>query len=481
METQAGESPSIEVSRRVSEGLREGEERLRAILETAVEGIITIDERGRIESVNRAAEEIFGYKEREILGENVHVLMPQPYRDEHDDYLKNYLRSGEAKIIGIGREVAGRRKSGEVFPMDLAVSEVRLAKRRVFTGFVRDISERKVAEQNLRRYEQIVSSSSDMLSFVDRNCIFRAVNESYVDCLGMPQERIIGHTIEEVFGEEFYEEICGPAMEQCLAGREARYETEFHSPRKGACILDVRLTPHREADGLVSGAVINARDVTERRELEKGILDARHCEQQRIGRELHDNLGQQLTGIEFMSQALEHKLASAKNRHAADAAEIARLVRQAITHTRGLSRGLDPIMVESEGLMAALRDLAENTERVFSIKCHFDCPRPVYVKDNSTAIHLFRIAQESVNNAIKHGKPGRIEIALKDSGDRILLAVKDDGHGLPDKPKKKAGMGLRIMQYRAGIIGGSLVIQRPAAGGAEIVCSVCRGQAKKTS
>jgi PAS domain S-box-containing protein len=120
--------------------------RLRAILQTAVEGIITIDERGIVESINPAAEAIFGYSAGEVVGQNVSMLMPSPDREEHDRYLANYLRTGKAKIIGIGREVTGQRKDGTAFPMDLAVSEVRLADRRLFTGFVRDISERKLAE-----------------------------------------------------------------------------------------------------------------------------------------------------------------------------------------------------------------------------------------------------------------------------------------------------------------------------------------------
>ena len=125
---------------------RDTEERLRAILQTAVEGIITIDQRGLVESMNPAAEKIFGYGADEVMGRNVSMLMPSPYREEHDQYMGNYLRTGQARIIGIGREVVGRRKDGTTFPMDLAVSEVKLAGRRLFTGFVRDISERKRAE-----------------------------------------------------------------------------------------------------------------------------------------------------------------------------------------------------------------------------------------------------------------------------------------------------------------------------------------------
>jgi PAS domain S-box-containing protein len=135
--------------KRDSSALHDSGQRLRAILDTAVEGIITIDERGLIESMNPAAEKIFGYAAREVVGRNVSLLMPSPYREEHDAYLGNYLRTGTKKIIGIGREVVGQRKDGSVFPMDLAVSEVPLANRRLFTGFVRDITERKRVEEKL--------------------------------------------------------------------------------------------------------------------------------------------------------------------------------------------------------------------------------------------------------------------------------------------------------------------------------------------
>ena len=148
---------------RAAAALRDSEERLRAILETAVEGIITIDERGIIESFNQTAERIFGYRARQVIGKNVSLLMPSPHREAHDTYLANYRRTGHAKIIGIGREVAGRRKDGTVFPMDLSVSEVRLADRRLFTGFVRDITARKQAEEALEHYAALVESSDDAI------------------------------------------------------------------------------------------------------------------------------------------------------------------------------------------------------------------------------------------------------------------------------------------------------------------------------
>jgi PAS domain S-box-containing protein len=129
--------------------LRDTTSRLRGIVDTAVDGIITIDERGIVETMNPAAERIFGYDAKEVMGRNISLLMPEPYRSEHDSYLERYRRTGERRIIGIGREVRGRRKDGSEFPMDLAVSATNLGDRRIFTGLVRDITARKELEQEI--------------------------------------------------------------------------------------------------------------------------------------------------------------------------------------------------------------------------------------------------------------------------------------------------------------------------------------------
>jgi PAS domain S-box-containing protein len=140
---------------RVEEALQQSEARMRGIVETAVDGIVTINEQGRIESFNPAAERLFGYTESEVLGENVSLLMPAPYREEHDAYLERYLQTGERKIIGIGREVTGQRKDGTTFPMDLAVGETYVGKRRMFTGIARDITERKRATEEMYRADRL--------------------------------------------------------------------------------------------------------------------------------------------------------------------------------------------------------------------------------------------------------------------------------------------------------------------------------------
>jgi len=140
---------------KAEKALQESETRIRAILETAVDGIITINKNGIVESVNSAVEKLFGYVENEVIGKNVSILMPSPYREEHDSYISNYLETGDKKIIGIGREVVGRRKDGTTFPIRLAVSEFFLGDKRMFTGIVHDISEEKELQQQILQSERL--------------------------------------------------------------------------------------------------------------------------------------------------------------------------------------------------------------------------------------------------------------------------------------------------------------------------------------
>ncbi len=140
---------------KAEEALKESEARIRAILETAVDGIVTLNERGIIESVNAAVEKLFGYTENEVIGKNISILMPSPYREEHDTYLANYLKTGEKKIIGIGREVVAQRKDGTTFPIRLSVSEFFLSGKKMFTGIVHDISEEKALQQQILHSERL--------------------------------------------------------------------------------------------------------------------------------------------------------------------------------------------------------------------------------------------------------------------------------------------------------------------------------------
>ena len=268
--------------------------------------MITIDELGTIESLNPAAERLFGYGSSELLETNINDLMPEPFHSEHDRYLRNYLRTGNAKIIGIGREVTGLRKDRTTFPMNLSVSEVRVGGRRLFTGIVHDLSGR--------------------------------------------------------------------------------------------------------------------------RELERQILEAAANEQRRIGQDLHDSLCQDLVGIAF---AIDHAQRALSRRAAGKSlAKLSNAVRAAAGQARDLARGLNPVDLKS-GLWSALDSLAVKVSQSFGVHCAFRWDRVARVRDETTATHLYRIAQEAVGNAVRHGKAQRIEITLASRGGTLVLAVADNGIGVP--------------------------------------------------
>jgi len=213
-------------------------------------------------------------------------------------------------------------------------------------------------------------------------------------------------------------------------------------------------------------------DITERRRLEAEVLQISEREQRRIAQDLHDGLGQHLTGVVHLAAVLQARLAERSLPEAADAARIVKLLDDSVAQTRTLARGLHPVQLEAHGLMSALEQLAAIVRDMFKIDCRLECSRPVLMPDNGMATHLYRIAQEAINNAIKHGRASQIRIGLVDSSKRITLTVRNNGIAMPDKRSSKEGIGLRIMQHRATIIGGSLVIVSDARRGTTVVCMV---------
>lgn len=209
----------------------------------------------------------------------------------------------------------------------------------------------------------------------------------------------------------------------------------------------------------------------ERRRAEKELLEVSAREQRRIGQDLHDGLGQRLTGIELMSHVLEEELSDLSLPQAAQAGRIAEHVREAISQTRMLARGLFPVQLEDEGLMAALHELATSVESLFKVTCSFKCQTPILVRDNDRAIHLYRIAQEAINNAIKHGKPSSISIVLQKIRGKRTLKIEDNGKGFSSDGSAD-GMGLRIMKHRAAMIGARLETVPNKPHGVKVICTL---------
>jgi len=217
------------------------------------------------------------------------------------------------------------------------------------------------------------------------------------------------------------------------------------------------------------------RDVSERVLLQAEIVAAGERERQRIGQDLHDGLCQLLTGIRWKSQSLQQRLALSAPAEARRVRKITGLLTEAIKQARGLVRGLQPVENMPDGLMSALHQLAASTRSLFGVTCQCGIVRPVLMSEHSTATDLFRIAQEAINNAIKHGRARKIQINLAQNNGKIVMTVTNDGRPFPRR-SGATGAGLKIMQYRARRIGATLHFCAGARGGTSVTCSLETGR-----
>jgi PAS domain S-box-containing protein len=755
------------------QAVRDREARLRAILDTAAEGIITFDEAGAVESLNNAAEQTLAYRQAELLGRPVFELFSLPASAPHE-----FPAAADWLIQAGSRELLGRRKQGQVFPMDLSVSEVRLPDRRIFTAFFRDITERKrvegalrESEENLARAQEIARVGSyttdvpacgpfrwsaqmfrimgrdpelgepDQEEFVSRHvhpadqervrkalrtsaCTgerydleFRIVRPdgrirhvhskaepilgpggrpvrlagTFQDITGRKQEEILrrteletarvlagAQTLEEAMPQllrsvaaamdwkvgEFWEldpathdmrlaqvwqaglpeltefvnqgwmprvaqldplprraiatgealwisglarypgfvrkraaqraglesalafevtfegetfgvmvffssELVEPdeelrreigalggqigqfierkrtaeALRQSEANlaraqeiahvgsyellvnqpEEARWSDEVYrilGLQTGTPLLSfdrfVREVVHPDdrvrVDLLVAKVVNEASsfeftcrvvqpeqtvryvkimgepvaiqngkaikvvgtlmDITERIELEREALEAREREQRRFGRDLHDGLGQRLTALELFGQALVSDVKQKAPNLLPEVQNLTQQLREAVTEARLLSHGLSPVPLEADGLMRALDELALGIRKMTKLDCRFVAPTPVLLDDVTVATQLYRIAQEAVNNATKHSGATRIRISLGTRQGRTALQIEDNGCGFSGGRRDDTGMGMRVMKYRAEMIGATLEIGPAPRRGLRITCSL---------
>jgi signal transduction histidine kinase len=206
--------------------------------------------------------------------------------------------------------------------------------------------------------------------------------------------------------------------------------------------------------------------------LESQIINISEREQQRIGRDLHDELGQHLVALGFAADALRSDLENQSPGGAEAAGRISDQLRNAIIKARSLSRGLLPVDQDEGGLEYALEQLASSTSRLSGIFCSFICDGPIEILDNTQAVHLYRIAQEALNNAMKHGRAKEVIIVLEAIEGGLSLRVGDDGVGFDPNSTESNGMGLNIMRYRARSIGGSIAIQANSPRGSVVICTI---------
>jgi PAS domain S-box-containing protein len=243
-------------------------------------------------------------------------------------------------------------------------------------------------------------------------------------------------------------------------------------------VFQVRGYPFQDADGTPLLLQLGT-DVTERRAMEKEIVRAAEEERRSIGSDLHDSLGQTLGGISCLVQVLRRKLERQGIVEAAEAGKIEQLVANSVALTRSLATGLNPIGLRPDGLVGAVEELASNIESIYGICCTVNSDGPVEVADGMTAVHLYRIAQEALSNAARHGKASVVSLSIRAMNGSVEMVVEDDGVGLPKDAGSGGGLGLKVMRYRAGIINSSVEFEAIPHGGTRVICRPCAGYGEK--
>jgi PAS domain S-box-containing protein len=338
-----------------------------------------------------------------------------------------------------------------------------------------DITDLKQTEEALQKERNVVSAILETVGAL----VLVLDPEGRIIRFNRACEQMTGYVFAEVHGKFIWDLFLLPqeverfraSFQKALADQSSQEHESSWVARDGRQrIIAWSTTVLPGASEAASYIIASGVDITERKHLEKTILEISAREQRRIGQDLHDGLGQHLTGIAFMSKVQEHRLMEKGLPEAGDAAKIVNLVNEAIHKTRELARGLLPVVSDAHGLMSALQQWASEVEDLFAVSCRFECFAPVLIHDDTVATHLYYITREAANNAIKHGHARKIFIRLAADGQQGMLSITDDGCGIGKIASGNKGMGMHLMNYRARMVGGSLEVQRADGAGTVVTC-----------
>ena len=444
---------------------------LAAIVEHSNDAIFSRTLDGIITTWNGAATRIFGYRAQEIIGCPSRVLLPRGHRDEFRQ-LMTRIRRGE---VVEHFETVRLRKHNRLIHVSLTLSPIRNSTGRLigFSTIARDITEQRRVREALERRERelndLFEEASVGLLLTTRDGRILRANPALLAILECRADDCVGHALAQFHPDR----AALLDLLERLARRETlhNFQTALWSRRgRGKEVLIDANTFWEK--GKVVHLRWYIRDITRRKQLEREVLATSERERGAFARELHDSLGQQLSGIAYLSNVIRDRLREQRSAEALEVARISKLLKQAIEETRRVSRGLSPVRPEPDGLSIALSELAAHTRDVFGIACRFHSTKSVLVSDSEAATHLYRIAQEAVNNGIRHGRARSINLSLSQRHGRITLSIVDNGKGIDALSPRRKGLGLRVMQYRAGLLQGTLWVRRRSTKGTEVRCSV---------
>lgn len=458
---------------RIRKVAEEASSRLAAIVHSSSDAILSLDLRGIVTSWNRGAQQLYGYKGNEIVGKSAQILHVPERRHEVFEAIRRIRRGKPVKAF----ETTRVGHDGALVDVFLQLSPIQDSSGRLcgISEVSRDVSARVRAENALReseaRLQAITDNCPSLIALKDPEGRYLHFNRAFGQLFHLELSQVRGKTDSEIFPHK-QAKLYGENDWVVLKRRAPVTFDEKVQLSAGTRIGLTTRFPLFDSQGKMDAIGCVITDVTERRQLEEELLRISDREQRRIAQDLHDGLGQQLAGVCFMGDVLRRNLVSAKSPQSAQANSISKHLHAAVVQVRSLARGLYPVHEEAQGLMSALRNLTNQIESIFKVRCVFHCPRPVLLSDNNTATHLYRIAQEAISNAVRHGHARFVKVTLATVSENLQLTIRDNGTGLKTNKLRERGLGMRIMEYRAQMIGGTLKVRRNAKGGTLVECQI---------
>lgn len=467
----------ISERKRAERALRESEERYRLLAENSDDVVFTADLNNRFTYISPSIQRLQGFTVVEAMALGMEGLVAPGSLE----ILRAIHRAGASVLekgptegpLSSSVDLECRLKSGGTVWCEITAMVVKDGQGRPVSilGVIRSISDRKKAEQALReseeKYRTLFSQASDGIMLMPVEGGGFVVNESFARMHGYDSPEEMGHLRLEDLDTPQSARLIKRRLERMLAGEHLRFEVEHYRrdgrrfPLQVSCSL-VRIGGRPYFLGF-------HRDITERKRLEKEVLEIGDRVQYQIGHDLHDGVNQMLTSASLRIGALAQKLKEGRLPDEGDVKAIAKLNRETMDQVSALARGLSPLSIKQGGLAMGLAELCRATSAL-GVECRPWLDESLEIDDLAVATHLYRIAQEGVNNALKHAAPKTIEVSLRREEGRGLLTIADDGRGLPPGGTSSQGMGLNIMRYRAGIIGAELEVVPGGKGGTEVRC-----------
>jgi PAS domain S-box-containing protein len=434
--------------KRTLEDLKEREARISSIVNTTVDGIITIDEESIIESFNQAAEKIFGYTADEVKGKNVSILMPEPHRSGHDRYVETYLASGRSKVLGTSKEVLGRRKNGTMFPIELSVSKADLGNRRIFTGILRDITERKKAEEELQKLYNAVEHSSAVVIITDTQGNIEYVNPKFVQVTGYEKTEVLGEKPRILKSGETLPETYKELWNTITSGVE--WQGIFHNKKKNGEFYwaAASISPLKDTNGMITHFVGIQEDITAiklfEQELQKAKEAAESANQAKsdflagMSHEIRTPMNAIIGMAELM---METPLSDEQKRYAETLIHAGENLLNIINDILDISK-IEAGYLELESTAFDLQELLDKACAIMAIRardkgiglaCNVLPDVPVHLIGDPG--RLRQIVLNLLGNAIKFTDSGGVVLEVnKETSDKttLLFSIRDTGIGIPE-------------------------------------------------